>query len=115
MCDQLVNFCGADQTAKDTCAKAKAAADTVTAKTGGQAAAFNAVFGITTDFAAVASVDDQGNVIAGTGSSAASSASSSASVAASTSSTALSTAATSTSTSTSTSASTTSPPPPWPP
>ena len=69
ICDTLTNSCGADQTAKDTCANAKAAADTVTAKTGGQADAFNAVFGITTDFAAVAEVDDQGNVVSGTGSS----------------------------------------------
>ena len=64
MCDTLVNSCGADQTAKDTCAKAEAAADTQTAKTGAQADAFNAVFGIVTDFAAVAEVDDQGNVVA---------------------------------------------------
>lgn len=60
MCDQLVNFCGADAVAKQTCATAKAAADTVTAKTGGQADAFNAVFGITTDFASIAPVSDQG-------------------------------------------------------
>ena len=39
--------------------------------------AFNAVFGIKTNFAAVAAVDNQGNVIAGTSSGAASSASSS--------------------------------------
>ena len=69
MCDTLVNTCGADQTAKDTCASAKVAFDSKTAKTGAQADAFNAVFGITTDFAAVAEVDDQGNVVAGTGSS----------------------------------------------
>ncbi|KAI0368667.1 hypothetical protein BV20DRAFT_980618 [Pilatotrama ljubarskyi] len=73
ICDTLTNSCKADQTAKDTCQKARAAADTVTAKTGGQADAFNAVFGITTKFADVASVDDQGNVVAGTGSSDASS------------------------------------------
>ena len=48
----------------------------MTAKTGGQADAFNAVFGIKTDFAAIASVDDQGNVVAGTGSGTASAASS---------------------------------------
>ncbi|KAI0732466.1 hypothetical protein C8Q72DRAFT_874130 [Fomitopsis betulina] len=60
MCDQLVNFCGADALAKQTCAAATAAADTVTAKTGGQADAFNAVFGITTDFASIAPVSDQG-------------------------------------------------------
>ncbi|KLO17393.1 hypothetical protein SCHPADRAFT_937092 [Schizopora paradoxa] len=72
MCDQLVNSCGADATAKATCAKAQAAADTGTAKEGIQADLFNAVFGITTDFAAVAEVDDQGNVVAGTGSASAS-------------------------------------------
>ena len=71
MCDQLVNSCGADQTAKDTCAKAKTAADTQTAKTGAQADAFNAVFGITTQFADVTALDDLGNPIAGTGSAAA--------------------------------------------
>ncbi|KZT69745.1 hypothetical protein DAEQUDRAFT_252376 [Daedalea quercina L-15889] len=60
MCDQLVNSCGADSLAQQTCASAKAAADTVTAMTGGQADAFNAVFGITTDFAAIAPVSDQG-------------------------------------------------------
>ncbi|KAI8980095.1 hypothetical protein BD414DRAFT_109879 [Trametes punicea] len=68
ICDTLTNSCGADQTAKDTCQQARAAADTVTAKTGGQADAFNAVFGIQTDFAAIAAVDDQGNVVPGTGS-----------------------------------------------
>ncbi|TFK50394.1 hypothetical protein OE88DRAFT_249467 [Heliocybe sulcata] len=80
MCDTLTNSCGADQTAKDTCQKAQTAALAETAKTGKQADAFNAVFGITTQFADVASVDDQGKVIAGTGSgSASSSASASAS------------------------------------
>ncbi|KAJ7593140.1 hypothetical protein C8J56DRAFT_1045574 [Mycena floridula] len=71
ICDTLTNSCGADQTAKDTCAKAITAADTGAPKTGVQADLFNAVFGITTNFAAVASVDDQGNVVAGTGSGAA--------------------------------------------
>ncbi|KAI0690166.1 hypothetical protein BC835DRAFT_198827 [Cytidiella melzeri] len=70
ICDTLTNSCGADQTAKDTCAKAEAAADAQTAKTGAQADAFNAVFGITTDFAAVTALDDQGAPIAGTGASA---------------------------------------------
>jgi hypothetical protein len=37
MCDALVNTCGADQIAKNTCANAKVAADTKTAKTGAQA------------------------------------------------------------------------------
>ncbi|KAI0049803.1 hypothetical protein FA95DRAFT_803598 [Auriscalpium vulgare] len=68
ICDTLTNSCGADQAAKDACTQAEAAADTQTAKTGAQADAFNAVFGITTNFAAVAAIDDQGNVVAGTGS-----------------------------------------------
>ena len=63
MCDTLTNSCGADAQAKATCASAKAAADTKTAKTGAQADAFNAVFGITTNFAAVATVNDQGVVV----------------------------------------------------
>ena len=63
MCDNLVNVCGADATAKATCAKAKAAFDTVTAKTGGQADAFNAVFGIKTNFAAITPLDNQGNPV----------------------------------------------------
>ncbi|RPD59979.1 hypothetical protein L226DRAFT_462918 [Lentinus tigrinus ALCF2SS1-7] len=65
ICDTLTNSCGADATAKATCAKAKAAADTGAAKTGVQADLFNAVFGISTTFSQVAAVDDQGNVIAG--------------------------------------------------
>lgn len=64
MCDTLVNTCGADATAKATCATATTAADGQTPKTGAQADAFNAVFGIKTDFAAVAEIDDQGNVVA---------------------------------------------------
>ncbi|KAK0480026.1 hypothetical protein IW261DRAFT_106754 [Armillaria novae-zelandiae] len=69
ICDTLVNSCGADATAKATCATAETAVNNAPAKTGGQADAFNAVFGITTDFDSIAAVDDQGNVIAGTGSS----------------------------------------------
>ncbi|PAV16122.1 hypothetical protein PNOK_0774200 [Pyrrhoderma noxium] len=82
ICDTLTNSCGADQTAKNTCATATAAANAQTAKTGAQADAFNAVFGITTNFASVAPVDDQGNVIAGTGSGASNSGSSDAASAA---------------------------------
>ncbi|KAH8118038.1 hypothetical protein DFH11DRAFT_1541287 [Phellopilus nigrolimitatus] len=95
ICNTLTNTCGADQTAKDTCTKATAAADAVTAKTGGQADAFNAAFGITTNFASVAEVDDQGNVVSGSGSGAASAAAgaSAATVAAGASSTAAATAA----------------------
>lgn len=60
MCDTLTNSCGADATAKATCATASQAADQQTAKTGAQADAFNAAFGIQTNFAAVAEVSDQG-------------------------------------------------------
>jgi len=69
ICNTLTNTCGADQTAKDTCATASTAADAQTKGTGAQADAFNAVFGITTDFAAVAEISDQGvTVTAGVGS-----------------------------------------------
>ncbi|KAF8905103.1 hypothetical protein CPB84DRAFT_1835568 [Gymnopilus junonius] len=73
ICDTLTNSCGADATAKATCAKAEAAADTATKGTGAQADAFNAVFGIKTDFAAVQEIDNQGRpvVAAPTGSNAA--------------------------------------------
>ena len=64
----MTNSCEAVATAKATYAKAQAAVSAVTSKTGGQANAFNGVFGISTDFAAITSVDDQGNVIASTGS-----------------------------------------------
>ncbi|KAJ3840414.1 hypothetical protein F5878DRAFT_533719, partial [Lentinula raphanica] len=64
MCDQLVNACGADATAKATCASGQSAADTATAKTGAQADKFNAVFGIQTNFAAVPAVSDQGVTLA---------------------------------------------------
>ncbi|KAJ3488269.1 hypothetical protein NLJ89_g11636 [Agrocybe chaxingu] len=63
ICDQLVNFCQADQTAKDTCAKASAAAAAAPNKTGAAADAFNAGFGITTNFATVTQIDDQGRVV----------------------------------------------------
>lgn len=48
ICDELTNSCGADQNAKDTCQEARAAASAATKGTGGQADAFNAVFGIET-------------------------------------------------------------------
>lgn len=64
MCDQLVNTCKADDTAKSTCAKAKLAAGAAPPKTGKQADAFNAVFGKVTNFASVTALDDQGNSIA---------------------------------------------------
>jgi len=68
ICNTLTNTCGADQTAKDTCATASTAADAQTKGTGAQADAFNAVFGITTDFAAVAEISDQGVTVAAGGS-----------------------------------------------
>ena len=48
ICDTLTNSCGADDTAKATCQSAIAASKQAEAKTGGQADAFNAVFGIST-------------------------------------------------------------------
>jgi len=67
MCDTLVNSCGADQTARTTCASARAAADELAAKTGAQADAFNAVFGIKTNFSAITPLDNQGNPIMNSG------------------------------------------------
>jgi len=67
MCDTLTNKCKADQTAKNTCQKAAAAASAATKGTGGQADAFNKVFGINTNLNAIASVDNQGKVVPGTG------------------------------------------------
>ncbi|KAF4613479.1 hypothetical protein D9613_007807 [Agrocybe pediades] len=60
ICDTLTNSCKANQAAKDLCAQAATAASNAAAKTGAQADAFNKVFGITTNFATVAPVDDQG-------------------------------------------------------
>ncbi|VDC04785.1 unnamed protein product [Peniophora sp. CBMAI 1063] len=63
ICDTLTNSCKADDTAKATCQTAIAAADGQTAKTGAQADAFNAAFGITTNFASLAVISDQGSTI----------------------------------------------------
>ena len=63
ICDTLTNSCGADATAKATCASATTAADGQTAKTGAQADAFNAVFGITTNFASLAVISDTGRFV----------------------------------------------------
>ncbi|KAF5391565.1 hypothetical protein D9757_002365 [Collybiopsis confluens] len=71
ICDTLTNSCNADATAKATCASAQTAANGQTAKTGAQADAFNAVFGIKTNFAAVPVVSDQGVTLGVDGSSAA--------------------------------------------
>jgi hypothetical protein len=70
----LTNSCQADDTAKATCQTARAAASAATKGTGGQADAFNQVFGINTNFNAIASIDNQGRVVAGTGNGAASTA-----------------------------------------
>lgn len=48
ICDTLTNSCGADATAKATCAKGQAAALAATKGSGAQADAFNAAFGINT-------------------------------------------------------------------
>ncbi|KAH9945375.1 uncharacterized protein BXZ73DRAFT_38037 [Epithele typhae] len=69
ICDTLTNSCGADATAKATCAKAQAAAAAQPPKTGVDADAFNAVFGIKTNFAAVSAVSDQGVTLSPQGSS----------------------------------------------
>ncbi|KAI0303720.1 hypothetical protein B0F90DRAFT_1626162 [Multifurca ochricompacta] len=63
ICDALVNSCGADQTARSTCVSAQAAAEQKTAKTGAQADAFNAVFGIRTNFTTITPFDDQGRPV----------------------------------------------------
>ena len=63
MCDQLVNKCGADATARATCAQATTAAGNAPPKTGKQADAFNAVFGKTTNFSSITPLDDQGRVV----------------------------------------------------
>ena len=66
MCDQLVNTCKADATARNTCANAITAASNATpVKTGIQADAFNAVFGITTNFADDPVFDNQGRIVSG--------------------------------------------------
>jgi hypothetical protein len=65
ICDTLTNSCGADATAKKTCAAAQAAANAAPPKTGIDADIFNAAFGIATNFRNVEAIDDQGRVIAG--------------------------------------------------
>jgi len=64
VCDQLVNKCGADATARATCAQARTAAGKAPPKTGKQADAFNAVLGKVTNFANVTPLDNQGQVVA---------------------------------------------------
>lgn len=64
ICDTFVNSCKANQAAKDTCTQAKAAAAAAGAKKGAAADAFNAAFGVTTNFAAIQALDDQGRPVA---------------------------------------------------
>ncbi|KAB5591722.1 hypothetical protein CTheo_4836 [Ceratobasidium theobromae] len=52
------------QAAIDTCAQAKAAAAAAGAKKGAAADAFNALFGVTTKFASIQALDDQGRPVA---------------------------------------------------
>ncbi|KAJ7192786.1 hypothetical protein GGX14DRAFT_577784 [Mycena pura] len=66
ICDTLVNSCGADATAKATCAAVQTAANAAPPKTGIDADIFNGFFGIATNFRNIEAVDDQGNPIAGT-------------------------------------------------
>ena len=66
MCDALVNTCGADATARSTCTTAQSAASRVESTdklpmTGASADAFNAAFGIITNYANVTPLDDQGD------------------------------------------------------
>ncbi|KAF9038115.1 hypothetical protein BJ165DRAFT_422639 [Panaeolus papilionaceus] len=68
MCDRVGDSCRADATAIATCDRAKAAAASSPNGTGAAADAFNAVFGITTNFASVQALDNQGRPITDTGS-----------------------------------------------
>ncbi|KAK7050955.1 hypothetical protein VNI00_005067 [Paramarasmius palmivorus] len=65
ICDTLVNSCGADQQARDTCAQAETAAAAQDKFSGATADLFNSFFGVTTNFANVAAIDNQGNVAGG--------------------------------------------------
>lgn len=72
MCGQLGSTCKGNTAATDLCTTATAAAAAAAVGTGAQADAFNAAFGITTKFAAVAEISNQGvAVVAGAGGAAA--------------------------------------------
>ncbi|CAE7098835.1 unnamed protein product [Rhizoctonia solani] len=64
ICDTFVNSCKANKAAIDACQQAKAAAAAAGAKKGAAADAFNKVFGVTTNFAAIQALDDQGRTVA---------------------------------------------------
>jgi len=75
ICGQVGSSCKGNQAAQDLCTTATAAAAAAAAGTGAQADAFNAAFGLTTNFAAVAEISNQGvAVAAGSGSAATTSA-----------------------------------------
>ncbi|KAJ7475875.1 hypothetical protein FB451DRAFT_1245088 [Mycena latifolia] len=65
ICTALGTTCGADATAQATCAKAQAAAAAETPQEGIDADAFNAVFGIQTNFKTVEAISSDGVPIAG--------------------------------------------------
>ncbi|KAJ1308045.1 hypothetical protein OPQ81_002112 [Rhizoctonia solani] len=64
ICDTFVNSCKASQAAIATCKQAKDAAAAAGAKKGAAADAFNAAFGVKTNFAAIQALDDQGRAVA---------------------------------------------------
>ncbi|KZT03195.1 uncharacterized protein LAESUDRAFT_716378 [Laetiporus sulphureus 93-53] len=66
ICQQVDDACGANNLAKTTCQTAASAASSAAIGTGAQADAFNAVFGIATDFAAVPEINDQGQTVTAT-------------------------------------------------
>ena len=63
ICGQLQSACKANAAAISTCQTATTAANAAAAGTGAQADAFNAAFGVQTDFAAVAVINNQGQTV----------------------------------------------------
>lgn len=63
ICDTFVNSCKANQAAVDLCATAKTASAAAGLKKGAAADAFNKAFGVTTNFASVQALDDQGKAV----------------------------------------------------
>lgn len=60
----FVNSCKANQAAVSLCATAKAASAAAGLKVGAAADVFNKAFGVTTDFASIQALDDQGKPVA---------------------------------------------------
>lgn len=67
MCDNLVNQCGlnADRPGVATCAEAEAAVAADGGRSGAVADLWNSFFGISTNFAAIPVVDNQGRTVSG--------------------------------------------------